>query len=68
MFSSRPSPPFPIDVQAQLPTVHLSISRVGVTGIEKVIRIRQNGAEQLFSARFECVVDLGPKQKRSSTK
>ena len=63
MFSSRPSPPVPIDVQAQLPTVHLSISRVGVTGIEKVIRIRQNGAEQLFSARFECVVDLGPKQK-----
>jgi GTP cyclohydrolase I/GTP cyclohydrolase-4 len=43
--------------------VQLSISRVGVTGIEKIIRIRQNGSEQLFSARFECVVDLGPKQK-----
>jgi GTP cyclohydrolase IV len=53
----------PIDVQAQLPTVHVSISRVGVTGIEKVIRLRQNGTEQLFSARFECVVDLGPEQK-----
>jgi GTP cyclohydrolase I/GTP cyclohydrolase-4 len=52
-----------IDVQAQLPSVPLSISRVGVTGIEKVIRIRQNGSEQLFSARFECVVDLGPQQK-----
>jgi GTP cyclohydrolase I/GTP cyclohydrolase-4 len=36
---------------------------VGVTGIEKVIRLRQNGTEQLFSARFECVVDLGPEQK-----
>ncbi len=52
-----------IDVQAQAPTVQLSLSRVGVTGVEKVIRIRQNGSEQLFSARFECVVDLGPDQK-----
>jgi GTP cyclohydrolase I/GTP cyclohydrolase-4 len=47
------------DVQAQLPTVHVSLSRVGVTGVEKVIRIR----DQLFSARLECFVDLGPKQK-----
>jgi GTP cyclohydrolase IV len=52
-----------IDVQAQLPRVQLSLSRVGVTGVEKVIRIRQNGSEQLFSARFECVVELGPNQK-----
>src|SRR5438270_4988348 len=51
------------DVQAQVPAVQLSLSRVGVTGVEKVIRIRQNGAEQLFSARFECVVELGPEQK-----
>jgi GTP cyclohydrolase I/GTP cyclohydrolase-4 len=52
-----------IDVQAQLPNVQLGLSRVGVTDVEKVIRIRQNGSEQLFSARFECVVDLGPDQK-----
>jgi GTP cyclohydrolase I/GTP cyclohydrolase-4 len=51
------------DVQAQPPAVQLSLSRVGVTGVEKVIRIRHNGIEQLFSARFECVVDLGPSQK-----
>jgi GTP cyclohydrolase I/GTP cyclohydrolase-4 len=51
------------DVQARRPSVQLSLSRVGVTGVEKVIRIRQNGAEQLFSARFECVVELGPDQK-----
>src|SRR2546421_11561661 len=51
------------DVQARRPSVQLSLSRVGVTGVEKVIRIRQNGAEQLFSARFECVVELGPNQK-----
>ena len=53
----------PVDVQAQLPAVQVSISRVGVTGIEKVIRLRQNGTEQLFSAKFECAVDLGPEQK-----
>ena len=34
-----------------------------MTGVEKVIRLRQNGTEQLFSARFECVVELGPDQK-----
>ena len=28
-----------------------------------MIRIQQNGSEQLFSARFECVVELGPDQK-----
>jgi GTP cyclohydrolase IV len=51
------------DVQARRPTVQLSLSRVGVTGVEKVIRIQQNGSEQLFSARFECVVELGRDQK-----
>jgi GTP cyclohydrolase I/GTP cyclohydrolase-4 len=52
-----------LDVQSQQPGVQLSLSRVGVTGVEKVIRLRHDGAEQLFSARFECVVDLGPDQK-----
>jgi GTP cyclohydrolase I/GTP cyclohydrolase-4 len=51
------------DVQAQAPPVQLSLSRVGVTGVEKVIRLRHDGTEQLFSARFECVVDLGVDQK-----
>src|SRR4051794_16766228 len=47
------------DVQAQRPTVHVSLSRVGITGVEKVIRVR----EQLFWAKLECFVDLGPRQK-----
>jgi GTP cyclohydrolase I/GTP cyclohydrolase-4 len=51
------------DVQAQLPTLQVSLSRVGVTGVEKVIRIQQDGVEQLFSARLECFIDLGPQQK-----
>lgn len=52
-----------LDVQSRQPAVQLSLSRAGVTGVEKVIRLRQQGAEQLFSARFECVVELGPGQK-----
>jgi len=63
MATDRSSTMSMIDVQAQLPRVQLSLSRVGVTGVEKVIRIRHNGGEQLFSARFECVVELGPNQK-----
>jgi GTP cyclohydrolase I/GTP cyclohydrolase-4 len=77
------------DVQAQPPTVRVSLSGVGVSGVEKVIRIRPGaagpgadgngpplqgaspqgasgdgpGAGQLFHARFECFVDLGPRQK-----
>ena len=51
------------DVQARRPTTHLSLSRVGVTGVRKVIRIRTGGVEQLFYAELECFVDLGPTQK-----
>jgi len=47
------------DVQASAPTLHVSLSRVGVTGVEKVIRVN----DQLFSARLDCFVDLGPRQK-----
>ncbi|HEY8770809.1 MAG TPA: GTP cyclohydrolase MptA [Thermoleophilaceae bacterium] len=51
------------DVQARRPTTQVSLSRVGVTGVEKVIRISRTGAEQLFFAELECFVDLGPHQK-----
>jgi GTP cyclohydrolase IV len=51
------------DVQAQVPSLQVSLSRVGVTNVEKVIRIQANGAEQLYSARLDCFVDLGPQQK-----
>ena len=51
------------DVQSERPSLHVSLSRVGVTGVEKVIRLRANGSEQLFYARLECFVDLGSDQK-----
>ena len=51
------------DVQNQIPTLHVSLSRVGVTNVEKVIRIRAGGVETLYSATLDCFVDLGPRQK-----
>jgi GTP cyclohydrolase IV len=47
------------DVQARTPAIAVGLSRVGVTGVEKVVRIR----EELFFARFDCFVDLGGGQK-----
>lgn len=43
----------------------LSLSRVAVSGVEKVIRIGGPGARrsQLYSARLDCFVDLSPEQK-----
>src|SRR5256885_8499391 len=55
--------PATADVQASAPTIHVSLSRVGVTNVEKVIRIGEPGAEQLYYAKLDCFVDLGPKQK-----
>src|SRR6188472_4047427 len=51
------------DVQASAPAVHVSLSRAGVTNVEKVIRIGPPGAAQLYYAKLDCFVDLGPKQK-----
>src|SRR5271167_1135324 len=47
------------DVQARPPGVPVGLSRVGVTGVEKVVRIR----EELFFARLDCYIDLGHEQK-----
>src|SRR5215510_10656325 len=52
----------PPDVQAGLPATQVSLSRVGVTGVEKVIRVKSNGTEYLFYAELECFVDLNPQQ------
>jgi len=52
-----------LDVQNRRPTLHVSLSRVGVTGVEKIIRIDRGATPQLFSAKLECFVDLGPEQK-----
>ena len=55
---SRPEGTGP-DVQSRSPRVPVGLSRVGVTGVEKVVRIR----DETFFARLECFVDLGRDQK-----
>jgi GTP cyclohydrolase I/GTP cyclohydrolase-4 len=47
------------DVQSRTPGVAIGLSRVGVTGVEKVVRIR----DELFYARLDCFVDLDRQQK-----
>jgi GTP cyclohydrolase IV len=51
------------DLQASLPEVKLGLSRAGVTGVEKAIRISYAGSEQQVAAEIECTVDLDPAQK-----
>lgn len=48
-----------IDVQASAPATRVSLSRVGVTGVEKVLSIGEYGH---YHAELECYVDLGPDQ------
>jgi GTP cyclohydrolase-4 len=51
------------DVQASVPETHVSLSRVGVTNVEKVTRTGPRGAEQLYYAKLDCFIELGPEQK-----
>jgi GTP cyclohydrolase IV len=61
--STTPTAPLSApDVQASVPATQVSLSRVGVTGVEKVIRVKADGAENLYHADFECFVDLEPRQ------
>jgi GTP cyclohydrolase I/GTP cyclohydrolase-4 len=62
--ASHPSTvsPTATDVQASTPETMVSLSRVGVTGVEKVIRVEADGGENLYHADFECFVDLNPRQ------
>src|ERR1700754_655843 len=63
MSTPQTTAPTVVDVQSQSPPLALSLSRVGVTGVEKVIRLRDNGSENLFSGRFECVKEGRSEQK-----
>ncbi len=62
-----------IDVQASRPRTEVSLTRVGVRGIEKVIRVdghgmaggdkpRERADRSYFFAELECFVDLNPRQ------
>jgi GTP cyclohydrolase I/GTP cyclohydrolase-4 len=51
------------DLQAAPAEVPLGLSRAGVRGIQKAIRIRRDGHEKLIAAEIDCTVDLDPSQK-----
>ena len=56
---------FPLvrDMQASAPPVELALSRAGVTGVHKAIRIRRGDQEILMAAEIDCTVDLARGQK-----
>ncbi len=51
------------DLQASRPEVELGLSRAGVQGVEKAIRLRWGSREQLVAAEIDCTVDLAASQK-----
>jgi len=51
------------DLQASAPEIQLGLTRAGVTGVQKAIRIRHEGHEKTFAAEISCTVDLDPGQK-----
>ncbi len=51
------------DLQASTPEVQLGLSRAGVRGLSKAIRLRWGDVERLVAAEIECTVDLDPAQK-----
>src|SRR5438876_7169106 len=51
------------DLQASSSEVRLGLSRAGVQGVSKAIRLRWGGAEKLVSAEIDSTVDLDPAQK-----
>jgi GTP cyclohydrolase IV len=51
------------DLQASAPEVPLGLSRAGVTGVQKAVRIGRGTREKLILATIDCTVDLDPSQK-----
>ena len=51
------------DLQASSPDVRLSLTRAGVTRVQKAIRVGHEGRETTMAAEIECTVDLSHQQK-----
>jgi GTP cyclohydrolase-4 len=54
---------FEDDLQAATPEVRLGLSRAGVRGVAKAIRVRYGQNEKLIAAEIDCTVDLHGAQK-----
>jgi GTP cyclohydrolase IV len=51
------------DLQASEPEVRLSLTRAGVTRVQKAVRVRHEGHQTVMAAEIECTVDLSHEQK-----
>jgi GTP cyclohydrolase IV len=51
------------DLQASSPEIALALSRAGVNGVQKAVRIRRGDAETVMAAVIDCTVDLAADQK-----
>jgi GTP cyclohydrolase I/GTP cyclohydrolase-4 len=51
------------DLQASVPEIPIGLSRAGVTGVQKAVRIGRGAQEKLIAATIDCTVDLDPSQK-----
>src|SRR5207247_757733 len=51
------------DLQASPPEVRIGLSRAGVRGVSKALRLRWGGKERLIAAEIDCTVDLDRDQK-----
>jgi GTP cyclohydrolase IV len=60
---SKPTRQLLDDLQAAEPEVALGLSRAGVTGVQKAVRIGRGKREKLIAATIDCTVDLDPTQK-----
>lgn len=50
------------DIQRSRPSVPVSLSRAGVTGLRRIIQIASGGREGLFYAELDIFADLNPDQ------
>lgn len=57
------SPRFARDVQEEPPSTQLSLSHVGVTGIEHIVRLAGKERDELFFVEMDIYVELRPDQK-----
>jgi GTP cyclohydrolase IV len=51
------------DLQSAVPEVQIGLSRAGVTGVQKAVRMQHGGEDALVSAEIDCFVDLDPARK-----
>ena len=51
------------DVQASAPEIAIGLSRAGVTGVQKAVRVGHGRREKLIAATIDCTVDLDPSRK-----